>query len=205
MERPSLLPLRRLLGAGKARLSLLSRRSAGVLGEKPAGAALNGWLKDPRVRGVAFIVLGGVLSLGAYQSTLESSRKQWLLRHAPSAEVWERALRERDYRPLTDPEALGKFLKQFPAHSVGEGEFFTSENRFWIVKFPVEERGESDWKVYVLGPGTPTIPHPQEWEALGTSYEALDRFWALKLPILIGNSKPSPRRKEARDPREIVF
>jgi|GEM_PF-6472309 len=154
--------------------------------------------------------IGGAALLATHLSSSYALRN-WLTSHEPPEVVWMATLKQKGYSRYETPEDLRDLI---PKRSVQgtQDQYFISSSKLWILclAHPNKTSTETSDTLFFqhhLASASKLPPKPEDWDALGSGFEALEKLSAQSPPSHIATPRPPARQISPgfRDPRQIQF
>lgn len=176
------------------KIDLLHRAARRAVG------TLSGGLK--RIRSAAWLVLAGILALGALSLSRDHAQREWEERSFPPAPLLDRWLGSEGYSLLKDPALIQRWIRFLPIRA---------ESRFAIWR---DETGGS-FLIWIPGSGEPRVylsrnlkdrRIPTRWSPLGAGWSSLSELSAiLQAKAAQTPTAPPKRAREGADPRAFHY
>lgn len=152
------------------------------------------------IQGVLAVVGSAIIALGAWKSSKDSVRQEWLERSCPSPETWAMALAPSGIKTVVNEKLYARLLKSLPQRGGIRGAVYVD--------------GHSQ-TLAIIGQDALTVAFHQmeysqagQWEFLGMGWPALDlalekvNAWKKERQL---RPKDRQSRPKPRDPRLLIY
>jgi hypothetical protein len=133
----------------------------------------------------------------AQKNTARKARDQWEQENAPTAELWDAALRSKGYQPSSDEKLLHSAVRALPTgHLIESGAWVSPDHRAYLILGPPS-------MIYFYGEVPRKNGFKPEWTPLGSGWRGFSAVW--KELAHRPQQVLRPRAQTAADPLEIRY